>query len=260
VTPNSGCPDSHPSATQPLANTEAEFTVIVIPTKFLEELRKLPDDVVSFSGAVEQTMHAKYTEILVEAPLIIHTVKSNLTPSLVRLNPSIYEEVIHAIREVMPPCDGWTSVNINRSLLRIVALVSGRVFIGTELSRSPEYLDAAINYTVELMEARRALERTRAWMRPFVGHRLPEVKKLKERVAQAIRFLQPVVEARLKLSEEEKPNDMLRWIMDNQAKVKHYSTEELARLQLGLSFAAIHTTTLTATNVYVQLLASVIPT
>ncbi|KAL2267986.1 hypothetical protein VTJ83DRAFT_2832 [Remersonia thermophila] len=235
--------------------TSNKFTVIVVPAKYLEELRKLPDDVVSFDDAIAQTMHAKYTELPTGNTLIPHVVKTSLTPALVRLNPAISEEVDDSVRKEMPPCDDWTSININQKLLRIVALVSGRVFIGTELSRSEEYLDAAINYTVELMEARNAVDKVRSWMRPFVAHRLPEVKALQERLVKADRFMRPVVAARQKMGDHEKPNDMLQWLMDNQSKFKQYSTEELARLQLALSFAAIHTTTTTATNVFYSLAA-----
>lgn len=223
----------------------------MVPPIYLGELRKLPDDVVSFDDAVAQTMHAKYTKLTTGHTLIPHTIKASLTPSLVRLNPSIADEVQESIRRELPPCNDWTAININHKLLRIVALVSGRVFIGTELSRSEEYLDAAINYTIELMQARRALDNVRPWLRPFLGPRLPEVKKLDQRLAQADKFMRPIVAARRQMQDSEKPDDMLQWLMDGQDKFKTYTTEELARVQLGISFAAIHTTTLTSTNVYV---------
>ncbi|GAB1316846.1 hypothetical protein MFIFM68171_07056 [Madurella fahalii] len=235
--------------------TSNKYTVIVVPPKFLAELRKLPDDVVSFDGAVEQTMHAKYTGLMTGQTMIPHTIKTSLTPALVRLNPSIADEVQHSFHAELPPCDDWTEVNINQKLLRIVALVSGRVFIGPELSRSEEYLDAAINYTVELMQARRAIELVRPWLRPFKASRLPEVRKLGRRMAQADRFLRPIVAARRRMMDSEKPDDMLQWIMDAQDKFKQYTTEELARIQLGISFAAIHTTTLTTTNAFYNLAA-----
>ncbi|SPQ25579.1 258d739b-6356-4995-8922-698f1a5f90e4 [Thermothielavioides terrestris] len=235
--------------------TPNKFTVVVVPPKYLSELRKLPDDVVSFDGAIEQSMHAKYTGILTGQSMIPHTIKTSLTPALVRLNPSIAEEVQHSIRQELPSCDDWTPVNINRKLLRIVALVSGRVFIGTELSRSEEYLDAAINYTVELMEARRALDAVRPWLRPLLGNRLPEVRRLNARIAQADRFLRPIVRARQQMREGDAPDDMLQWLLGSQDQFKQYTTEELARMQLGLTFAAIHTTTLTTTNVFYNLAA-----
>lgn len=233
---------------QPLTPTQ-EFTVIVVPPKFLGELRKLPDSVVSFEGAISQTMHATYTKLPMGDNLISHTIKTSLTPALVRLNPSIADEVQESIRQELPPCDDWTPININHKLLRIVALVSGRVFIGAELSRSEDYLGAAINYTIEMMQAVEALDRMRPWLRPILGNRLPEVKKLDQRLALADKFMRPVVAARRQMQDSEKPDDMLQWLMDGQDKFKQYTTEELARVQLGLSFAAIHTTTLTSTNV-----------
>lgn len=235
--------------------TTNKFTVIVVPPKFLGELRKLPDDVVSFDDAVAQTMHANYTKLPIGESLVPHTVKASLTPALVRLNPTIAEEVQQSILQELPRCDDWTSLNINRKLLRIVALVSGRIFIGAELSRSEEYLDAAINYTIELMEARRALESMRPWLRPFLGSRLPEVKKLDQRRVQADKFLRPIVAARRQMRDSEKPDDMLQWVMDAQDKFKQYTTAELATIQLAISFAAIHTTTLTTTNVFYNLAA-----
>lgn len=240
-----------PASLSSPTDTPHEFTVIAVPPEFLGELKKLPDDVVSLDDAIAQTLHAKYTKLIVGESLIAHTIKTSLTPALVRLNSSIADEVQESIRQELPPCHDWTPVNINRKLLRIVALVSGRVFIGPELSRNEEYLDAAISYTIELMQASQALDRVRPWMRPFIGSRLPEVRKLERRLVQADKFMRPIVAARRQLEGPEKPDDMLQWLMDGQdnTKFKQMSTEKLARLQLIISFAAIHTTTLTSTNV-----------
>lgn len=200
-------------------------------------------------------MHARYTKLIIGATLIPHTIKSSLTPGLVRLNPSIADEVADSLGKEFPRCDDWTPININHKLLRIVAVVSGRVFVGEELSRSDEYLDAAINYTLELMGARRALDHMHPWKRPFLANRLPEIKKLDARLKQADKLLRPVVEARQRLADNEKPDDMLQWLMDGQDKFKHYTSEELAKVQLAITFAAIHTTTLTATNAFYNIAA-----
>lgn len=60
-----------------------------------------------------------------------------------RLNPTIAEEVDQSYREELPPCKDFTPVNIYGKLLRIVAKVSGRIFIGPELCRSEKYIDTA---------------------------------------------------------------------------------------------------------------------
>jgi cytochrome P450 len=171
----------------------------------------------------------------------------------VRLNPVISEEVDRAIKSVFPPCHDWTEVNVYGSLLRIVAIVSGRIFVGPELCHDEKYLDAAINYTLDLMAARDAVMALPKWLKIIRARSLPQVKKLDRRVAEADAILRPIVEARRKAEKEDagyqKSDDMLQWLMDGQTKL---SDRELAKMQLDLSFAAIHTTTLTATNVYVK--------
>ncbi|KAM7198936.1 putative cytochrome P450 E-class, group IV [Naviculisporaceae sp. PSN 640] len=238
--------------------TSRKSRVVVVSPRFLDELKRLPDDVLSFDVAVQETMHAKYTKIPTDR-LVAQTIKTSLTPGLVRFNPTVADEVREALRLELPPCDDWTPVNINQKLLRIVAIASGRILIGPELCRSEEYLDAAIKYTVELMMARQAVDALPPWKRPFVAGGLPEVKQLTARLKQATAFMEPIVKARLEALKDpnhEKPDDMLQWTIDDQLKANGTcDVQHQTRCQLGLSFAAIHTTTLTSTNVFYDLAA-----
>jgi hypothetical protein len=133
-------------------------------------------------------------------------------------------------------------------------MVSGRMFIGPELSRTEEYLDAAINYTMEVMTAQRAVVRMSPWLRPFLASRLPEIKKLEKRKQEAYNFLTPMIEKRKQAflasdSKDDGPDDMLQWLIRNLPKFSDVHSQNLAEVQLGISFAAIHTTVLVATNV-----------
>lgn len=173
--------------------------------------------------------------------------------STVRLNPLICAEVDDAVKEEMPECDDWTGVYIYMKLAKIVAKVSGRVFVGPELCRDEKYLDAGINYTIELMNGQRAVKRVRPWLRPLLAPRLPEIRLLRKREAEAAEFLNPVVQARRDAEKDpdyQKPDDFLQWLLNRRGDYKIESTAHLAKLQLGITFAAIHTTTVTATNVY----------
>jgi hypothetical protein len=101
------------------------------------------------------------------------------------------------------------------------------------------------------MAAQRAVQSLPPWQRPFLASRLPEVKRLQTRIAEAHAFLQPVVDGRREASKDptyEKPDDMLQWLIDGQDKFTDKNSQNLAIVQLGLSFAAIHTTTLTTMN------------
>jgi hypothetical protein len=225
---------------------------IVVPPQFLPELRKLPDDVLSFPEAINQSLEVKYTRLITDEPMIPHSVKADLTPALVRLNPTICAEVDEALQEEMPPCEDWTGIHIYMKLVNIVAKVSGRVFVGPELCHDQNYLDAGINYTMELMNAHRAIKNMRPWLRPFLAPRLPEVQLLRQREKQATEFFRPVVQARLEAQKNpdyQRPDDMLQWLLNRSEDYKINSTARLAKLQLGITFAAIHTTSVTATNV-----------
>lgn len=167
-----------------------------------------------------------------------------------KLNPIVHEEVREVLDLEIPLEKDWKEVNIHHALLRIIGMVSGRIFIGPELSRTEKYLDAAINYTMEVMSVQRAAQKLRPWLRPFLATRLPESKKLNQRIQEAEEFLGPVIKARLEaaIDDSEKPFDMLQWLIEEQPKFDDKNSRNLARVQLGLTFAAIHTTTLTATN------------
>jgi hypothetical protein len=224
----------------------------VVPPQFLPELRKLPDDVLSFPKAVDESLEVKYTRLITDEPLLPHSVKADLTPALVRLNPTICAEVDEALQKELPPCEDWTGIHIYMKLVNVVAKVSGRVFVGPELCHNQDYLDAGINYTMELMNAQRAIKNMRPWLRPFLASRLPEVQMLRKRENQATKIFRPVVQARLEAQKNpdyQRPDDMLQWLLNRSEDYNIDSTAYLTKLQLGVTFAAIHTTSLTATNV-----------
>lgn len=216
-------------------------------------------------------MQSKYTGVDADVPALPHTIKTSLTPSLrtllyhlirpqpgqilnwdlVRLNATIADEVVEAMNLELPQTSDWTEVNINNKLLRIVAMVSGRVFVGPELCREEAYLDAAINYTIDVMTAVTIVTFIPRLLRPIVCPFLPQIKKLNQRIQEADDFLRPIVAARVEAAKDpeyEKPDDMLQWIIDSQERFGDKDDKELAKMQLGISFAAIHTTTLTTTN------------
>jgi hypothetical protein len=160
------------------------------------------------------------------------------------------------MKEEMPPCKDWTEVYIYMKLANAVAKVSGRVFVGPDLCRDKDYLDAAVNYTLDLVGATEKIKDMHPWLRPFLAPRLKQVRRLREWEQKAIDILKPVVEARKDAEKNDpnyqKPEDMLQWLM-NRYPGSQDALVDLARAQLSLIFAAIHTTTLTATNMYVRL-------
>lgn len=171
-----------------------------------------------------------------------------------RLNPIILDEVTNTIRAEFPQSTNWSQVNISGKLVRIVAKTSGRIFVGPDLCRDETYIDAAVNYTLDMTAAIQAVGFITPWLRPFLASGTPQVKKLHHRFQQADEFLRPVVTARRQAEhgtqhEKDKPDDMLQWLIDSQDMFGQQSDRAISKYQLSLTFAAIHTTTAALTNV-----------
>ncbi|KAL6161324.1 hypothetical protein ACJBU6_00444 [Exserohilum turcicum] len=159
----------------------------------------------------------------------------------------------------MPSCEDWTPVCIYGLLTTIVAKMSGRIFVGPDLYLDEKYLEMGIQYTHELMAAQRRVKNMRPLLRPLLAHRTPEVRQLRKREKLAKEFFTPVVEARLqgeKRDDWKEPDDMLQWLLNRREQFKLDTMEKISKLQLGIIFTAIHTTVMTATNIFYSLVVT----
>ncbi|KAK0380572.1 ent-kaurene oxidase [Colletotrichum limetticola] len=111
----------------------------------------------------------------------------------------------------------------------MVAVISGRVFIGPEFCHKEEYLEASTMFVVDLFQAVAKIKRWPKFLR-FVGKQyVPEIKKLHKEVTEV-------------------PENMLQWFIVKSSKFGMGKNEQLAETQLGMSVVAIHTTTTAATH------------
>ncbi|KAF2086784.1 cytochrome P450 [Saccharata proteae CBS 121410] len=233
-----------------LATTEGES--LVLSSKYLDELKNAPDDVVNFNAAILTLMAGKYSHLGdKDVPLAKHVIKSDLTPALPRLQPIISEEVNIAFERRMPPCNDWTPIVINKMLLNIVAQVSARVFVGEPLCRNQRWIDISRDYTVLAFAGAHAIKKWKPWMRPFVAPFVPELRDLERVRGEALKFMAPIAKDRQQSSA--KMDDLTQWML-NKAGVswlKDYRSQ--ADVQVQLALAAIHTTTMTTTHILYDL-------
>jgi cytochrome P450 len=141
----------------------------------------------------------------------------------------------------------WKEVKYKPLLHQLVARVSARVFLGPELCDNEEWLNISKTYAVDAFIAARALRTYPIFMRPIIHWFLPECRKLRQNLAAVRRIITPVIQSRRegnRLAREgsqavSKVADTIGWL-DETAKGRPY---DAALAQLGLAFAAIHTTT-----------------
>ncbi|RYP31688.1 hypothetical protein DL767_005601 [Monosporascus sp. MG133] len=227
---------------------------IIIPSRYLDELRQLPESDLDVLHTFKDTLENDYTGVFPERSrtiIVNNAVKSDLTRALPRLTGLLSEEVERTVRSEFPPCDEWTAVKVTEPLHNIVAIVSGLIFLGPDLCRRPEYIRAAVNYTVDITAAVFRLKAWPWWTRPFVSRILPELVRLGDHRKDMKAFLEPVIyeRRRMKLAGDRLPDDALQWILEKAEAAGITSIADLANMQLLLTMAAIHTTTLTTTRI-----------
>ncbi|RYP88811.1 hypothetical protein DL769_000225 [Monosporascus sp. CRB-8-3] len=130
-------------------------------------------------------------------------------------------------------------------------MVSGLIFLGPDLCRRLEYIRAAVDYTVDITAAVTRLKAWPWWTRPFMSRILPELVRLRDHRKDMKAFLEPVIgeRRRLKLAGDRLPDDALQWIPEKAEAAGITGITDLANMQLLLTMAAIHTTTLTTTRI-----------
>jgi hypothetical protein len=110
-----------------------------------------------------------------------------------RITQRLTEEVDRSVRAELPEGKDWTPIVVNDHMLRILAIVSGNIFVGPELCYNEEYLQASINYTTDLFVAIRALKRWPKFLRPIGKFFTPQLKIIKEYREKVEKMLQPMV-------------------------------------------------------------------
>ncbi|KAI1170555.1 cytochrome P450 monooxygenase-like protein [Nemania sp. FL0916] len=230
---------------------------IVIPPRLLPEFRQLTDSVVSIESASAKILETRYTHILADLPVVAHLIRAELTPALARINPIIHAKIDEVMVEDMPKCADWTPIPVYMSMVTMVAKITGRIFVGEDLCRNPEYLDSAMNYTVDGAQAQREIKLIHPWLRWIIAPRLASVRRLRERERKAAAFLEPVLQARLNAGSKgaivQEHDDMLSSFIRSGGSQGLVTASELAMMQLGVIFAAVHTSSDALCNILYDL-------
>lgn len=140
----------------------------------------------------------------------------------------------------------WHDLVLKSSILKIVAQLSSKVFLGDKICRNPDWLRITVDYTVDSFLAAQALRLWPWFTRRVVAYFLPSCRKIRQELQEARSIINPVLEER-RLAKEaairagktpERYHDAMEW-MEESAKGRPYEPDIA---QLSFSLAAIHTT------------------
>jgi cytochrome P450 len=143
----------------------------------------------------------------------------------------------------------------------MVARISSLIFLGEEISHNDEWVDVSVNYVIDAFEAMRELRGWPSVLRPLVHWFMPTTQKLRKHMESARSIIANELERRDliragKLPEDDPPRirDALDWFKET-AEANNVTNFNISRAQVGLSLAAIHTTSNLLTNIMYDLAA-----
>ncbi|KAI1319567.1 cytochrome P450 [Xylariaceae sp. FL0255] len=230
--------------------------ILVVPNRYLDELRSMPDDQVSAMDAHVKNISGKYAggSILLEGDLPSRVITQHLTPGLSGATPLMKGELDYALDVEFPDCQNeWVNVSIYELLLRVVARVSARILVGPETCRNEEWLSTAIHFTENSYTVIMTLRMLPSYLHPMAAPFIPAYWRVRANVATAKRIISPIIEQRrarqAKAGPEgyKKDEDLLQWMLDMGNSVEG-QPDKLAHRQLMLSLAGIHTTTMSTSH------------
>lgn len=140
----------------------------------------------------------------------------------------------------------WHDIPLNSTMVQMIAQISARIFLGTGICRDQRWIDTAIGYVEHSFNAIQALQAWPRWTHRFVHWVLPECREQRAYFARASDLLMPIIlkrrEARATAaaSDQHAKDDFL--LLDHVEDMAAGPNYDPVVSQLGLAFAAIHTT------------------
>ena len=235
--------------------------VIIVPGRYVNELKK-SDKSLNFDALVERDFFPSVPGFegpkeSIKSRVIQDSVRIKLTQSLNLITKDLCEETESTMHDTFGESRDWNSCYFQRICPDMVARLSSRVFLGPVVAHDQEWLRVAVDYTISIMGASRALRLWPSILAPFIYRFIPACRALRAQGLAARRIIDGEIKRRRVKWEEDRKNgkpvtktaDSLGWMQE----LSHGKPFDLSGGQLSLTFAAIHTTSDLLTKVMYKL-------
>ncbi|KAF5638645.1 gibberellin cluster-C13-oxidase [Fusarium sp. NRRL 25303] len=236
--------------------------LLILPMSVFHEIHNMPNEYISIIAEHEDKFQGKYTHITTIRPEIPATIRQDLTRNMSNIIQDFQDELAYSSEE-WPRTSNWTSIPLYEMMLRTVALLSGRAFVGLPLCRDQGWLQASIGYTVQCVSIRDQLFAWSPLLRPIIGPFLPSVRSVRRHLHFAAEIMAPLISQALQdvkqrqtdalsADQTQKRGTFISWLLRHLPE-KLRTPEQVGLDQMLVSFAAIHTTTMALTKVVWEL-------
>ncbi|KAF4546155.1 Cytochrome P450 [Lasiodiplodia theobromae] len=233
---------------------------ILIPTKYINEIRN--DKRLDFLEVVRNENLAHYRSfspsyLPMKHNHVTDAIRTKLTQSLGKITEGLSEETDFALKNLFPPSKEWVVTKPFYPIaVDFVSQLSARVFLGDKLCRDPEWIRVSGDYTGAIFMSIQSLRKYPKFLQPIMYYLglIPEIKALDKLEEKATEIIEKEVARQNALGPDNVDSNSLKWFADV-AKQKKISEYNPVFAQLALTIAAIHTTSMSLTNVLFDLIA-----
>ena len=211
---------------------------LMIPAKYVEELKTAPKEEVDFMGGFFEMFEHNFTGIGSRSTLHPRTAKQQLNQHMDEVLGPIEEEIRLTFEEKIPLSDNYTDVPMAEIILESVARASNRINAGKALSKNKEWVKTTIEYADAGFVAALKIKKYPYYIRYLVAPFVPEIQQIKRHHELARKVIVPIINQRE--AELSKPADFLQWMI-NGAKGSERDKNFIAEIQLKITLAALHT-------------------
>ncbi|EPT03342.1 hypothetical protein FOMPIDRAFT_87777 [Fomitopsis schrenkii] len=228
-----------------------QWLVVVSGRDMNDELRKYPDDTMSALEAQKWVVQTEYTLGNSDPDATAKKcIGGPLTHKLGQVLPDVVDEMIHSFNDIMPDAEhDWQTVPALETMIKIIARVTNRVFVGMPFCRDEMLLETAVEFAKDVMKTKFIVNLFPDVLKPIVGHRLPWTTARRRKMAEILG--DTVRERRRQMLEygtdyEGKPDDYLTWVIEEDLKNrgKGESIDGVMEVIAASNFAAIHTSSM----------------
>ncbi|KAI9830674.1 MAG: hypothetical protein M1826_004503 [Phylliscum demangeonii] len=243
---------------------------VLLPDSYSDWVANKPDSVLDPMAIHKEMLEMTYTishPALVQRPIHLDIIRRDLTRQLGNLTTEIMTELSAAFDETWgTDTENWKEINVLQNMTRVVARTSNRIFVGAPMCRNEGFLHAVSSYSQALGLMPMIIRLCPQWTKPVLGHLLALPIHYYDRKTR--RFLVPFIQLRLenvarKQREPdfkwEAPNDLLQWTINETQRccpASDLAPVILCARMLLVNFTAIHTSSITSTNVLLDLFSA----
>ncbi|KAK7746230.1 hypothetical protein SLS62_009446 [Diatrype stigma] len=130
--------------------------MLLLPVDLIGEYAKQPEDVVSFDKYVREVMHARYSlfgdnmlDNNIQKPIVRKELVQKLRFKIDMMNEEMVAALNDALTSQMDK-NGEIRINVWDTAMKFLSRTSNRIIVGYPLCRNEEYLEATIDYAVNM--------------------------------------------------------------------------------------------------------------